>query len=58
MFIKPAPGLKVLDHVTKKFIPDSGFEVDANDFYWARRLGDGDVFKTAPAITVTTKEAK
>lgn len=42
MKIKPAPGLKVRDPVTKQFI-EPGHEVDATDFYWHGRLRDGDV---------------
>lgn len=42
MKIKPAPGLKVRDPVTKQFIGDD-HEVDPTDHYWHRRLRDGDV---------------
>jgi hypothetical protein len=43
MFVYPAPGLKVFDPVRKQFMPQDGMEVDDNDFYWIRRLRDGDV---------------
>ncbi|GJG92837.1 DUF2635 domain-containing protein [Cupriavidus pauculus] len=42
MKIKPAPGLKVRDPVTKQLI-EPGHEVDVTDFYWHARLRDGDV---------------
>ena len=66
MYIKPADGLRVFDPVRKNFIPDEGMEVSDQDFYWARRLRDGDVVKTtaptaqAPAAAAesTTKDAK
>lgn len=43
MYIKPRPGLTVLDPVRKQFMPEDGMPVDANDLYWAARLRDGDV---------------
>lgn len=42
MKIKPAPGLKVRDPVTKLFIGDE-HEADERDLYWHCRLRDGDV---------------
>ncbi|QOT75057.1 DUF2635 domain-containing protein [Cupriavidus basilensis] len=42
MKIKPAPGLKVRDPVTKQFIGDE-HEADERDLYWHCRLRDGDV---------------
>lgn len=42
MFVKPAPGLKVRDPVTKQHLPESGTEVP-EDSYWIRRIADGDV---------------
>ncbi|WP_227459313.1 DUF2635 domain-containing protein [Cupriavidus pauculus] len=42
MKVKPAEGLKVRDPVTKQFIDDA-HEIDPTDFYWNRRLRDGDV---------------
>lgn len=66
MYIKPADGLRVFDPVRKDFMPAEGMEVSDQDFYWARRLRDGDVVKaTAPAAAPaavapdsTTKDAK
>ncbi|MEF3068068.1 DUF2635 domain-containing protein [Pandoraea apista] len=52
MFIKPAPGIKLRDPVTKEFIPESGQEVDDFDLYWVRRINDGD------AVRVTSETAE
>lgn len=52
MFVKPAPGLKVMDPVTKLFIPNEGQEVGDFDLYWVARLRDGDV------VLVDNKPAK
>lgn len=43
MKVKPAPGLKVRDPQTKDFLPAEGAEVEDFDFYYTRRLRDGDV---------------
>jgi len=58
MYIKPAAGLRVIDPVRKQFMPAEGMEVDDHDFYWARRLRDGDVVRaTPPGATPTNKPA-
>lgn len=44
MKVKPAEGLKVRDPETRQFIDDN-HEIDPTDFYWNRRLRDGDVIK-------------
>lgn len=44
MKVKPSEGLKVRDPVTGQFIDDN-HEVDPTDFYWNRRLRDGDVIE-------------
>lgn len=42
VFLKPAPGRKVRDPVTRLHLPDSGKRVQIST-YWTRRLADGDV---------------
>ncbi len=42
MFVKPAPGLKVRDPISKRHLPASGQEVPMSA-YWLRRLAEGDV---------------
>ena len=50
MIIKPAPGLKVRDPVSKRLLPAEGLEVPETNTYWARRLRSGDVVRVeAPA---------
>lgn len=66
MYVKPAPGLRVIDPVRKQFMPDDGQEISDTDLYWARRLRDGDVVRIkalaspiAPALpAVTDKGSK
>ncbi|PLP96968.1 DUF2635 domain-containing protein [Cupriavidus pauculus] len=48
MKVKPAEGLKVRDPVTRQFIDDN-YEIDPTDFYWNRRLRDGDVIEVGAA---------
>ena len=50
MLVKPAPGVKVRDPVSKLLIPESGIEVPDTSIYWARRFADGDVV-AKPAVT-------
>lgn len=45
MIVKPAPGIKLRDPVTKQFISDEGHQVDDFDLYWIRRINDGDAVK-------------
>jgi hypothetical protein len=42
MLVKPAPGLKVRDPITKQHLPVEGALVPATA-YWLRRLNDADV---------------
>ena len=48
MFVYPAPGLFVRDPAKKDLLPESGREVSADDFYWHRRIADGDVVTELP----------
>ena len=43
MIVRPAPGLKIRDPVSRQHIPDAGVEVPDTDIYWTRRLLCGDV---------------
>lgn len=43
MYVKPGPGLLVLDPKTRAAVPAEGADVDETDLFWARRLADGDV---------------
>lgn len=56
MKVKPAEGLKVRDPVTRQFIDDH-HEVDPTDFYWNRRLRDGDVVEAGAAPQGKAKAA-
>ena len=47
MFIKPGPGLKIRDPITRKFLADAG-EEKPSDQYWHRRLLVGDVVGATP----------
>jgi hypothetical protein len=42
MYLKPAPGLRIVDPLLRDFLPDDGRCVEPSD-YWHRRLRDGDV---------------
>lgn len=42
MFLKPVNGALITDPVKGDFLPESGREVDKNQ-YWLRRINDGDV---------------
>lgn len=45
MFVKPAPGLLIRDPLTMAVLPPEGREV-GDDYFWIRRLRDGDVVQT------------
>lgn len=50
MFVRPAPGLKVRDPVSKMHIPATGKEVPESS-YWVRRLKSRDVvICSAPVV--------
>lgn len=58
MFVVPAKGLIVRDPRTRQPLPEGGKEVP-DDFYWVRRLRDGDVtLGTAPTAAVASLPAK
>lgn len=50
--VKPAPGLKVRDPMTMKFIPEEGFVLKKGiTTYWARRIQCRDVSVIDPEVT-------
>lgn len=55
MRIKPAPGLKVRDPVTKQLLPDEGIEVPDESILWNKILNDGDVVQVK-ANSVASKD--
>jgi hypothetical protein len=50
MMVYPAPGRRVRDPHTKALLPETGRDVPDHDFYWLRRLRDGDVTAEPPSI--------
>lgn len=46
MYVKPAPGLRIVDPVLRDFLPEEGRLITPSD-YWHRRLRDGDVLLSA-----------
>ena len=46
MFVKPAPGLRIVDPILRDFLPEEGRLVTPSD-YWHRRLRDGDVTRVS-----------
>lgn len=57
MIVKPAPGIKLRDPVTKQFIPDGGHTVDDFDLYWIRRINDGDAIRVDAAAAAKQSKA-
>lgn len=49
MRIKPAPGLKVRDPITKQLLPDDGIDVPDDSILWTKILNDGDVVLMTPS---------
>ena len=43
MYVKPGPGLVVVDPKTRAVMPAEGTDVNETDLFWHRRLADGDV---------------
>lgn len=61
MFVKPAPGLKVRDPISRLHLPETGKEVPEST-YWMRRLAAKDVvpakaLKSAPATAAPASAA-
>lgn len=55
MFVKPAPGRVVrYPGDPSRLLPDEGAEVPDRDFFWRRRLKQGDVVLTEKTVTATT----
>ncbi len=55
LYIKPAPGLKVRDHVyPHPFIPEDGCRVEEHPYWW-RKLTRGDVVLADEPTTLKTK---
>lgn len=54
MFVKPAPGLKVRDPLSRLHLPDEGKEVP-EDSFWMRRLRSGDVVRVEPQQQAAAK---
>jgi hypothetical protein len=57
MIVKPAPGIKLRDPVTKEFISDEGHKVDDFDLYWIRRINDGDAILVDGAAPAKKSQA-
>ena len=55
MYVKPAPGLRIVDPILRDFLPEEGRLVTPSD-YWHRRLRDGDVVRISqePALEAGT----
>lgn len=47
MYIIPKEGFTIRDPRTKRILPSEGKEVP-EDFFWVRRLRDGDVVRATP----------
>lgn len=56
MYVKPSPGLRVIDPVCNQFMPEEGMAVDDNDLYWIRRVRDHDVVQVPHPDTVTSTD--
>lgn len=58
MIVKPAPGLKVRDPVTKQLLPPEGIEVSDSSIFWTRAMNDGDVVIGNSVAPVRAPQAK
>lgn len=54
MFVKPAPGVKVRDPISRVHLPESGKEVPDSS-YWVRCLRRGDVVVVSPPVLEKSK---
>ncbi|MDA8092348.1 MAG: DUF2635 domain-containing protein [Betaproteobacteria bacterium] len=54
MYVKPAPGLRIVDPILRDFLPEEGRPVTPSG-YWRRMLRDGDVI-LVPEPTVQSAE--
>jgi len=50
MRVKPAPGVKVRDPISKAHIPEEGREVPESS-YWIRRVRSGDVVEVVVVLS-------
>ncbi|OFX01392.1 MAG: hypothetical protein A3E78_01925 [Alphaproteobacteria bacterium RIFCSPHIGHO2_12_FULL_63_12] len=57
IFVRPAPGARVRDPMTKAPIPDAGLLVP-NNGYWQRRILVGDVVVTTEAAAQPKPKSK
>lgn len=55
VYVVPAPGLRVVDPVTRQPLPAEGKEVERSS-YWIRRLLDGDAIEGSAPVRKQTKE--
>ena len=56
MYVKPSPGLRVIDPARNQFMPEEGMAVDDNDLYWIRRVRDRDVVQVPHLDTATSTD--
>jgi hypothetical protein len=58
VIVKPAPGVKVRDPVSRQHIPEAGYQVSDTDTYWRRRLMAGDVIEVEPCEAAPVNQKK
>jgi len=58
MRVKPAPGLKVRDPLSKQLLPAEGIDVPDDSILWTKLLNDGDVVKASSATPSATEGGK
>jgi hypothetical protein len=60
MLIQLAPGVRLRNPVTLRLVGPEPFTVGDHDYFWLRRLRDGDVVKveSAAAVPVPSPAAK
>lgn len=57
MFVKPAPGIRVRDPLSRLHLPEEGKEVP-EDSFWTRRLRSGDVVRADPPQQAKASKSK